>query len=157
MPYNLCMYSNSLTPAVTESLLPSPSLTVYYDGACPVCSREIAVYQRQAGSEVCAWVDASSCPESALGDGLTREAALARFHVRRSDGVLIGGMRGFATLWRALPRFAWAGRIALVGPIPVLLEAAYELFLRVRPLWQITRTTPTSPALPTAPYLEDRP
>ena len=23
------------------------ALTVYYDGACPVCSREIAVYRRQ--------------------------------------------------------------------------------------------------------------
>jgi len=26
-------------------------LTVYYDGACPVCSREMGFYQRQAGAD----------------------------------------------------------------------------------------------------------
>lgn len=119
------------------------ALTVYFDGACPVCSREIAVYRRQAGAEQCVWVDASSCPESALGAGLSRDGALARFHVRREDGVLVDGMRGFALLWRELPRFAWAGRIASFGPLPHVLDAAYRVFLRVRPLWQGARTVPT--------------
>ena len=120
------------------------ALTVYYDGACPVCSREIAVYRRQVGAEQCVWVDASSCPESALGDGLSRDRALARFHVRRADGVLVDGMRGFTVLWRALPRFAWAGRIAAIGPIPRWLDAAYSVFLRARPLWQGARSVSTS-------------
>ncbi len=124
------------------------ALTVYFDGACPVCSREIAVYRRQAGAEQCVWVDASSCPETALGAGLSRASALARFHVRRADGVLVDGMRGFTVLWRALPRFAWAGRIASIGPLPLLLDAAYRLFLQVRPLWQGARTTPVSKEQP---------
>lgn len=128
---------------------PSPprdvgALTVYFDGACPVCSREIAVYRRQAGAAQCVWVDASSCPESALGAGLPRDAALARFHVRRADGVLVDGARGFAALWCALPRLAWAGRIASLPLISGVLASAYSAFLRVRPLWQSTRTTPTS-------------
>ena len=29
-----------------------PALTVYFDGACPVCSREIAMYRRQPGAEL---------------------------------------------------------------------------------------------------------
>lgn len=111
-------------------------LTVYYDGACPVCSREIAVYRRQPGAEQCAWVDASSCPEAELGAGLTRASAMTRFHVRRADGGLVDGMRGFTLLWRALPGWAWVGRIASLGPFPLLLDAAYLLFLRLRPLWQ---------------------
>lgn len=114
----------------------SADLTVYFDGACPVCSREIAMYRNQAGAERCAWVDASSCAESMFGPGLSREMALARIHVRRADGELVDGVRGFALMWRALPRFAWAGRIASFGPIPLLLEAAYWVFLRVRPLWR---------------------
>ena len=120
------------------------ALTVYYDGACPVCSREIAVYCRQVGAEQCVWVDASSCPDSALGAGLSRDRALARFHVRRADGVLVDGMRGFTVLWRALPRFAWAGRIAAIRPIPRWLDAAYSVFLRARPLWQGARSVSTS-------------
>lgn len=138
------MHPNAAPHTVPESTPAHAALTVYYDGACPVCSREIGVYRRQSGAEQCVWVDASSCPESALGAGLSRETALARFHVRRADGVLVDGMRGFAALWRALPRFAWAGRIASIGPIPRGLDAAYSVFLRVRPLWQAARPVSTS-------------
>ncbi len=114
----------------------APPLTVYYDGACPICSAEIAHYRRQRGAQTCAWVDAAVCPEADLGPGLTRAAALGRFHVRGDDGRLIDGMRGFAALWRVLPRFAWLGRIASFGPMPFLLDAAYRVFLAIRPLWR---------------------
>jgi 3-demethoxyubiquinol 3-hydroxylase len=115
---------------------PCPALTIYFDGACPVCTREIALYRRQPGAQACEWVDVSSCPDTALGPDLTREAALARFHVRRADGELVDGMRGFATLWRTLPRTAWLGRLASAGPVPVLLDGAYAAFLSVRRLWR---------------------
>ena len=111
-------------------------LTVYFDGGCPVCSREIAHYRRQPGAEVCAWVDASRCADAELGAGLTRAAALGRFHVRRADGELVDGMRGFATLWRVLPRSAWLGRIASFGPMLALLEFAYQGFLVMRRAWR---------------------
>jgi len=142
------MQPNASLYVLPAALRTDAALTVYYDGACPVCSREIAVYRRQAGAERCVWVDASSCPESALGNGLSRDMALARFHVRRADGVLIDGMQGFTVLWRALPRFAWVGRIVSIGPFPLLLDAAYYVFLRVRPLWQSVRTASTSKKRP---------
>jgi predicted DCC family thiol-disulfide oxidoreductase YuxK len=115
---------------------PAKGLTVYFDGACPVCSREIAHYRRQPGAEACVWVDASACAEPLLGPDLPRAAALARFHVRRADGSLVDGMRGFAALWLVLPRTAWLGRIAGFGPMPVLLDASYSVFLQLRHLWR---------------------
>lgn len=130
------MQRNALDTAAGGPAPADPALTVYYDGACPACSREIAMYRRQAGAERCVWLDASSCSESALGTGLSRDSALARFHVRRADGMLVDGVSGFAALWRVLPRFAWAGRIASIGPLRLLLDAAYGGFLRIRPLWQ---------------------
>ena len=120
------------------------ALTVYYDAVCPVRSSEIAAYRRQAGSDRCVWVDASSCPESALGAGLSGDTALARFHVCRADGALFGGAGGFADLWHVMPRLKRAGRIALLRLFSGLLDTAYSVFLRVRPLWQSTRTAPTS-------------
>lgn len=113
-----------------------PRVTVYYDGACPVCAREIAVYRRQRGAEACAWVDVTRCGDADLGPGLTREAALARLHVRDGGGRLASGARGFAALWRALPGTAWLGRLAGFGPMPWLLEAAYRGFLVLRRVWR---------------------
>jgi 3-demethoxyubiquinol 3-hydroxylase len=113
-----------------------PGLTVYFDGACPVCSREIAHYRRQPGADACAWVDASCCADDALGQGLTRDAALKRFHVRRADGALVSGMQGFAVLWQALPATAWLGRVAAFAPVAAVLELAYRAFLAVRQLWR---------------------
>lgn len=115
---------------------PPARLTVYFDGACPVCAREIAAYRRQPGAEACDWVDAAACDDPALGPGLNRQAALARLHVRRPDGSLVQGMRGFATLWQALPRTAWLGRLVARGPMPALLDGAYAGFLHLRRLWR---------------------
>ena len=112
------------------------TLTVHFDGGCAVCSREIAAYRRQVGAEKCVRVDAHARAESAPGDGLSRPVALDRFHVRRADGQMVSGMRAFALLWRELPRMAWIGRLASIGPMPAILEGTYNLVLRVRTLWR---------------------
>jgi predicted DCC family thiol-disulfide oxidoreductase YuxK len=95
-----------------------PHATVYYDGVCPLCSREIAHYRKAAGAERLDFVDAATCEPGELGAGLTRDAALARMHVRLADGSLVSGAAAFGMLWRRLPRFAWAGRLA---GLPVVL------------------------------------
>ena len=115
---------------------PPPPLTVYFDGACPVCSREIAVYRRQAGASEIAWVDATTCPASALGPDLSREGALARLHVRTAEGALASGALAFTTLWRHLPRTSLAGRLLSWRPLLAMLELAYRGFLVVRRLWR---------------------
>jgi predicted DCC family thiol-disulfide oxidoreductase YuxK len=122
--------------------------TVHHDGACRVCARQIGVYRRQPGARRRFWVDASTCAESALGEGRSRGNALPRFHGRRADGVLVGGMQGFTVRWRAWLRFAWAGRIASFGPLPLLGDAVHRVFRLVRPLWQNTRLILTSKAQP---------
>lgn len=113
-----------------------PAPTVYYDGGCPVCSREIAMYRREPGGDAVRWVDVGHCSAADLGAGLSRDAALARLHLRRPDGTLVSGAEAFTTLWRALPRWAWLGR--LLGTRATLwpLEASYRLFLAVRRLWR---------------------
>jgi predicted DCC family thiol-disulfide oxidoreductase YuxK len=114
----------------------APLPTLYYDGACPVCSREVAMYQRQTGAEQVQWVDVTRCDAAALGDGLTREAAMARLHLRQADGRLVSGAGAFTALWQLLPRWAWLGRLLGSGPALWLLEAGYRGFLRVRRSWR---------------------
>jgi len=110
--------------------------TVYYDGGCPVCSREVRFYQGRDGSDSFAWVDAARGDEAALGLGLSREAALARMHVRRADGTLVSGAAAFAEIWRGMPGLRWLGRLLAIPPFGALAEFGYLLFLRARLLWR---------------------
>jgi predicted DCC family thiol-disulfide oxidoreductase YuxK len=109
---------------------------VYYDGGCPVCSREIKFYRGRTGGDTCAWVDVTQVEDSALGPCLSRADALARIHVRRADGKLLSGAAAFAEIWRGMPGLRWLGRLLAIPPFGVQGEIAYRLFLRLRRLWR---------------------
>jgi predicted DCC family thiol-disulfide oxidoreductase YuxK len=113
-----------------------PTTTVYYDGACPICSREIAQYRKIQGAERLDFVDVTTCDGMGLGRGLSRDAALARMHVRRADGSLASGAAAFAEIWQQLPQLAWFGRLAALPIVLPALEVGYRVFLRVRRLWR---------------------
>ncbi len=110
--------------------------TIYYDGACPICSREIAQYRRARGADRLDFIDVATCDLATLGPDLTRAAALARMHVRTADGQMVSGAAAFAALWQSLPGWAWLGRIAASRPVLPLLERGYTGFLRLRRLWR---------------------
>ena len=112
---------------------PGRAAEVFYDGGCPICRAEIAQYRRMRGGERIAWTDVSSGPTPAE---LDRETALARFHARRADGGLVSGFRAFLAVWRANPRLAPLARLLDRPPMTWAGEAAYRLFLKVRPLWR---------------------
>ena len=114
----------------------TPALTVFYDGACPLCMREIGFYRRRAGASAIDWVDVSAVSGADPAPGLSSCEALARFHVRDGEGRLYSGARAFAMLWEALPSFRWAGQIAQWPPVLWILERGYRLFLKVRPALQ---------------------
>ena len=110
-------------------------LTVYYDGGCPLCRREIATYRSLPGAERLNWEDVSQSDEHVAPD-LNRADALARMHVRTSDGALVHGAQAFALMWQAFPKTRWLGRLAATRPALWVLEPAYRLFLKLRPSWR---------------------
>lgn len=120
------------------------AVEVFFDGACPVCRREIALYQGVAEDGV-AWRDvgaATPADDDAAAiarTGLDQRALLKRFHVRRADGSIASGAAAFFALWRSIPRLAWAGRLLDRQPFIALGEVAYRAFLAIRPLWRRER------------------
>lgn len=106
--------------------------TVYFDGSCPLCSREIALYKRARGANTVVWHDVSKVKDGLVSPDLTASEAMARFHVRRKDGHLVSGAAAFGHLWTALPGFRLAGRAALFPPVTFVLERLYRLFLPIR-------------------------
>lgn len=113
-----------------------PDLTVFYDGSCSLCRREIEFYRRRVDSNRTRWADVSACPPEALPEGLTRQDAMARFHVQRADGALISGAGAFAELWAHTPGFRWLGCVARLPIIHGVLDRAYGIFLDWRPILQ---------------------
>lgn len=110
------------------------ALTVYFDGSCPMCRAEIAIYRRLPQSSAIDWVDVSGGPD--LGGVLSCEAAMARFHVRDQQGRLYSGAAAFSQMWRVFPGWRWLGWLSAVPPMSWLFELAYRLFLPVRPRLQ---------------------
>ena len=111
-----------------------PELTVYFDGSCPLCRREIAFYRRLRGASQLDWLDVSA--GQPLGADLSCEAAMRRFHVRDAQGRLFSGGAAFARLWRALPGWHVAGWLFAWPPMSWLLELSYRAFLPLRPRLQ---------------------
>jgi predicted DCC family thiol-disulfide oxidoreductase YuxK len=112
-----------------------PKLLVYFDGGCPVCTKEIQTYAAMDRERACQWVDVTQA-DAPLGQGLVAKQALARLHVRDADGRLFSGAKAFALIWQQLPATRWLGVIAAWLPVSLVLELGYRAFLRVRPLWR---------------------
>ena len=108
------------------------NLTVWFDGACPLCRREIAFMRRLDRRGRIDFVDVASedsvCP-------LNRDVLLARFHASE-NGQMVDGAEAFAAMWRAIPVLRPLGLLARIPPILWLLERMYRGFLRVRPAMQ---------------------
>jgi 3-demethoxyubiquinol 3-hydroxylase len=122
-------------------LILNPAITVFFDGGCPLCRREVGIYQRASVGLPVRWHDVNQ-DDVDLPFGLDRQSALARFHVLRHvpKTELLSGAQAFALLWKHIPGWKWLGAIASVPLVSPLLEIAYRFFLWFRPqLQQLAR------------------
>lgn len=109
-------------------------VTVWFDGGCPLCRREIALMR---------WLDRRGRIEFVnVADGghiidcpTDRTSLLARFHAREGTR-LLSGAAAFAATWRAILWLRPLGEAARFPPLLFVLELAYRGFLRLRPSLQ---------------------
>jgi len=107
-------------------------VTVWHDGDCPLCRREITLMRRLDRRGAIAFVDvagAGMCP-------IDRAEMLARFHAREEGGPLLSGAAAFAAMWRAIPLLRPLGEAARSKRVLAMLERLYLRFLGVRPRLQ---------------------
>ena len=105
---------------------------VWYDGACPLCIREIALMRLLDTRRSIDFLDIA--PADAVCP-LDRQLMLARFHASE-DGVILSGAAAFAAMWRAIPLLKPLGFIARNQFVLALLERLYNRFLIIRPRLQ---------------------
>lgn len=117
----------------TEQAAAQPSLTVWFDGACPLCRREIDLFRKLDRRRAIHFEDVSlpdaSCP-------LDPAQLLARFHAQERGQPVVSGAAAFAAMWRAIPVLRPIGELARIPALLWLLERLYTVFLRFRPKLQ---------------------
>jgi len=108
------------------------STQVLFDGSCPLCRREIALYKDLKADGEMQWVDISACTYAAPS-GLSKETLMRRFHVVTPEGILLSGAAAFVFVWKQLPGWRWLARLASLPGMLTIMEWSYRGFLIIRP------------------------
>jgi len=109
--------------------------TVFFDGACHLCSREIEMIRMRAKPGTVGFVDISDPAFDPLAHGVDAARVNKHMHVRNDEtGELHIGISSFPVLWEVVPGFRWLAailRFPLVRPFAWL---GYAIFAEIRPL-----------------------
>ena len=110
-------------------------ITVYYDGLCPLCSREIAHYRARATGAPVSFVDLTKPDFDPLQHGVDAGRAREILHVKVGQE-LRTGLNAAIAMWEVIPAYRWLGRLARLPVIYGLTNACYRVFARFRPYLQ---------------------
>ena len=95
--------------------------TMFFDGGCPLCSREVAHYRRLDRGERICWVDITNQRETLSEYGIDYAAAMKRLHALDEHGRVVSGVPAFVAVWRQLPGYRHLARaVEALGMVPVM-------------------------------------
>ncbi|MEO6688107.1 MAG: DCC1-like thiol-disulfide oxidoreductase family protein [Dokdonella sp.] len=110
------------------------AITVYYDGLCPVCGREVALYRRLVAPGTVVWRNLAGDPQALHYESFGLAAALTLLHVRDQNGALHIGLPAHLVLWERLPLLRWLARgLRHSTQARRMFERVYLNFTAVRP------------------------
>jgi predicted DCC family thiol-disulfide oxidoreductase YuxK len=109
-------------------------LTVFYDGGCPVCSREMNHYRRMADGSKLDFVDISDPQFTADRYGKSLDEFMKEMHALDASGRYYRGVDAFRAIWKGLPVSIYGDLATLLGfpGIHLLARIGYRGFARVR-------------------------
>jgi predicted DCC family thiol-disulfide oxidoreductase YuxK len=112
---------------VTDSF----DIQIFYDGACPLCLREMRMIQGRDRRRRIRFVDIAAADFDAASVGLSWQTLMDRIHGRLPDGTLVEGVEVFRRLYAAIGFGPLVALTRLPG-IRQLLDLAYRAFARHR-------------------------
>ena len=107
------------------------SLTIYYDGECPLCLAEIHFLKSRNKNRLIEFVDVAAAQYDEATHQLSCQLALAAMHGRLADGTLLKGIPVFTEAYRRsdLPMLAWIFSRTWLEPF---LSSMYYVFAKYR-------------------------
>jgi len=109
----------------------TPCLEVFYDGACPICTREVESARRRDPKGRLRFTNIADPAFDPAELGVERAALDARIHARTQEGEVITGVEVFRRLYAELFGERWIAwtRAPLLARA---LDAGYATFARHR-------------------------
>lgn len=107
---------------------------VFFDGACPLCRREINMIRRRDCAGRIRFIDIAAADFRAGDYGVSFDRLMAEIHGRLPDGTWIRGVEVFRRLYSAI---GWGAAVWLtrLPGISGLLDFGYRVFARNRLRW----------------------
>ena len=107
--------------------------TVFFDGKCGLCAREIAYYRKIAPAEMFIWQDIANNPAPLRPFGISQAEALRYLHLLDHQGQLQIGVNAFRAIWVELgPLWRLLAYLAGLPVIHAILIHAYNRFADYR-------------------------
>lgn len=103
----------------------------FFDGACPLCTREVRLLRRLDRAGRLRFTDIAAPDFDARAHGLEPDRVMKRIHARLPSGEVVVGVEVFRRLYRAVGY----ERLVALSRLPLVrqgLDLAYELFARNR-------------------------
>lgn len=107
------------------------ALELFYDGGCPICSREVRFLRRRDRRGAIRFTDIDAADFRPEPGGPTLNMLMARIHARLPDGSWVEGVEVFRRLYSAIGFGALVSVTRLPG-IAHLLDLAYSVFAKNR-------------------------
>lgn len=123
------MKSQPKAPIVSQSA----TLSIFYDGLCPLCSREMNHYKKISGSEKFLFVDITDINFDAVKEGLDPIQVHKVMHVKDAQGKIKTKVDAFIEIWENLPDYNWLAKAAKLSFVRPFLDIGYISFATLRP------------------------
>jgi predicted DCC family thiol-disulfide oxidoreductase YuxK len=103
-------------------------ITVYYDGKCGLCAKEINHYRKIAPDGIFNWQDLTVSATELNALGVNLSDGLKLLHARDEDGALHIGVDAFLLIWKQLARWRLLGLLVALPLIRQIADIVYRLF-----------------------------
>ena len=111
-----------------------PAVTVFYDGLCPICNREVTLYKKLDRAARVQWTNLRQDPDALAAESFSYQEAMDLLHVKDGDGKVHIGMDAHLCMWSQLPYFRVVAAALKAMPRSTrVLEKFYLVFTRYRP------------------------
>lgn len=110
-------------------------ITVFYDGKCGLCRREIEHYKRIAPDGTFDWTDITIDSTSLEKLGVSYTDGLKLLHATDTQGNLHIGVDAFILIWREMPRWRVLAAIVSLPFARVIAKKLYGMFAA----WRFSR------------------